>query len=338
MLARTRTVLLLLLPLSVGCTVETRSDRFAVANSHRLEQVVRIKVDGSHLRYFEDPAQLPAAVVQHLQNDFDLASVVWLDEPGGDEGPDPDAFLEIKIEDKAKDAERKEESLGDPKLDLSAAFLQLGLPTIPVGVTGWWLPYVEVDTGIRVDAQFRPVGCVAPGGGDPRPTTVREAVILPTSFLERYDFVSWETLGSIFLSPLPFQNSDTDRFVETIRKRLAFEVAYAIAENLKNLPRSREALIRDVEFDVDGSVRILDPSKDLWKIEVELESQESVKARKVFRFPLDYTPSPVSTPLALDDLLDEAEAGDLVRVRVCGRRGGIERYTLLVPVAIEQEV
>ncbi|MBI4602494.1 MAG: hypothetical protein HY721_11095 [Planctomycetes bacterium] len=248
-----------------------------------------------------------------------VAAAVW----GADREADADLLVEVRL---------RPSPPAEPEVDARGAFLDfLAWSTVPL--VPLWIPDVNVSPGLRyeIERKLRSMDGAWQPAWEPAP---REASAVITCFRERRPFLSWPTLGALFVPPFVFQGTDPEHFEASVAPRLREDVAVQAARVVKGSFLPERELLEDFRVARAGSAIVLAyrPLPALRKIKVTLEPAEPGLERSEE----EVLPFEGSTPalrrLGIGRLLEGRSAPPrLVRIEAIGERGAPLRYTIPFP-------
>lgn len=193
----------------------------------------------------------------------------------------------------------------------------------------WWIDDVSVDPDllVRIDRSLPEAAGEIQWSTDARPIRVPP---VQTCFLDRHDFLSWETLGAVFVPPFVFDDPDEEQLVEAIGPRLREELAIQVAAIIKGSSLSFE-LLRNVRVEgdaADGFFLAYQSSPELASLEVHVDPDRSPRIVKN----VVETEREAAGRLPLGTLTKTGSiAGRILRIEALGKSGSLVRYSVNVP-------
>ncbi len=152
------------------------------------------------------------------------------------------------------------------------------------------------------------------------------------SYLQRYPFFSWETLGSILVPSFVFSGGERAHLLSSLAGRVRGEAAHAIAKQLRGELTRADDLLRDIELRRTGDAYVLraTPGIDLYTIALRVDD-----AAPFYDEPQPPVPSTAGTVVEIrfgGTKLPAAPPPRLLRIEAAPRTldGTPERYTLRI--------
>jgi hypothetical protein len=203
--------------------------------------------------------EVEAAVTGFLGGELRAATCVWRTQ---DRRPQADLLVEASLR-KARETQSRI-NWDNSQVEFLFGVLPVVLPL--AGLT-WWLPDVYVDTGLEVAIR---VQRLETDTEDSVREVSRRVPELVTSLRDRQPFLSWSTLGGLFVPACVFGAVQDEHLQQTMQDRLRFAIAVEIARELKG--QDDQEVLSDFHICPYGDRDLLtyEAAPDLWHVSVRL--------------------------------------------------------------------
>ena len=228
-----------------GCSLTPLETETAqeFAREKYIPRIVSISVtfDGDESECFGSEDEWNEDLTQAFQ-DLNVAAAVWSTGEEEETGEEADLAVTLTVSRGTRSSEEVDRDLAG-----QGAFLNFLAWSVPVPILPMCLEDVQVvpDLSARVKLSVR-AGDAQSGADEVDLLAENENIAIMTSFLERYEFFSWATLGALFVPPFVFREGNPEHLANSIASRVRAEVAWELAKLIKEWDLEDKELLKDL--------------------------------------------------------------------------------------------
>lgn len=227
-----------------------------------------------------------------------------------------DVKIHVKIEKFSADSdERSVDSRGA----MLGVLSWMTVPFLPL-----WIEDVNVGSGLTVKVSQALRTAAGDWGPPSAETNEISGMVVPTNMLDRYPFLSWPTVGALFVPPFIYQHGNREHLDRSIAERVRLGAAVQIARAIKK--EGSDELLKDlqVERDTDGRLIVSGVARrDVSRVALRMGKTEFDETR------LSYTRN--LRERWEYKIPEDAVAGRYLRIEAFDRDGSMMPYTMRIP-------